>query len=140
MIGLVVSGYDKFPEAMLVALQLSTVPQENICAVPLKPSNDRDEIEAQRQALRRAVLQVDSGEGVLMLVDSFAESAHGQIAVSLMREAIASSLPALEIVAGVNLPMLCEVAYNRHAVSLQELGKIARDEGRGGIILHTRGP
>ncbi len=133
MIGLVVSGYDKMPEALLVSLQLATVPQDNICAVPLKPSNDENEIEAQRQALLKAVLQVDSGEGVLLLVDSFEESA-GQIAKSLMQKAI------IEIVAGVNLPMLCEVSYRRDALSLRELAEIARDAGRSGIMHHSTGP
>ncbi len=123
MIGLVVIGYDILPEAMLVALQCITEKQEQIVAVPLAPNEDADD---QRQAIMNAIDHVNSGEGVLVFTDSTASSA-GHLSLSII------NLAEVDVISGVNLPMLSKVVEKRNSLSVEELAELARDEGRKAI-------
>lgn len=127
MIGLVVVGLDVLPEAMLIALQCMLGKQDKIVAVPLAPSEEAD---AQRQAISKAVELVDDGDGVLVFVDSMASPA-GYLMLSIMEQAD------VDVIGGVNLPMLCKVIELRHEYSIEDLAKLARDEGRKGIAWRT---
>lgn len=124
MIGLVVVGYDVLPEAMLVALQCITGKQDNICAVPLSVDEDENK---QRQAILDAVSHVETGHGVLVFVDSMAAPA-GFLMISIMDKAH------IEVMGGVNLPMLSKVVEKREHLPLEELAELARDEGRKAIV------
>lgn len=123
MIGLVVVGFDVFPEAVLIAMQGIVGAQEKIIAVPLHPDEDADE---QRQAITTAIDTVDSGQGVLVFTDSMNAPA-GYLMLSLL-----NTLD-VEVIGGVNVPMLCKAIEKRGEYSLQELAECARDEGRKAI-------
>ena len=123
MIGLVVIGYDVLPEAMLVALQCMKGKQEQIVAVSLAPE---EEIEKQRQTILDAIEHVNIGEGVLVFTDA-EDSAAGYLSLSI------ANLAEADIISGVNLTMLTKVTENREKLSINDLAKLARDEGRKGI-------
>lgn len=123
MIGLVVVGLDVLPEAMLIALQCMLGKQDKVVAVPLAPNEEAD---AQRQVILKAIELADDGEGVLVFVDSMASPA-GYLMLSIMEQAN------VDVIGGVNLPMLCKVIELRHEYSIEDLAKLARDEGRKAI-------
>ena len=123
MIGLVVIGYDVLPEAMLVALQCMKGKQEQIVAVSLAPE---EEIEKQRQTILDAIEHVNIGEGVLVFTDA-EDSAAGYLSLSI------ANLAEADIISGVNLTMRTKVTENREKLSINDLAKLARDEGRKGI-------
>ena len=127
MIGLVVIGYDVLPEAMLIALQCMTGKQEQIVAVPLVPD---EEINDQRQAIMDAINHVNLGDGVLLFTDS-AGSTAGHLSLSILNQAD------VDVISGVNLPMLAKVVQERNKLSAEDLAELARDEGRKGITLRT---
>ena len=127
MIGLVVVGLDVLPEAMLIALQCMIGKQDKIVAVPLAPSEEAD---VQRQAILKAVELAGDGDGVLVFVDSMASPA-GYLMLSIMEEAD------VDVIGGVNLPMLCKVIELRHEYSVEDLAKFAKDEGRKAITWRT---
>ncbi|PCI56716.1 MAG: PTS fructose transporter subunit IIA [Alphaproteobacteria bacterium] len=127
MIGLVVVGLDVLPEAMLIALQCMIGKQDKVVAVPLAPSEEAD---GQRQAILKAVELADDGDGVLVFVDSMASPA-GYLMLSIMEQAD------VDVIGGVNLPMLCKVIELRHESSVEDLAKLARDEGRKAITWRT---
>lgn len=127
MIGLVVIGYDVLPEALLIALQHMTGKQEQIVAVPLTSNENIDD---QRQAILDAIDLVDTGEGVLVFIDSTGSTA-GHLSLSIIGQAD------VDIISGVNLPMLSKVVEQREILSKEELAELARDEGRKGITWRT---
>ncbi|PCK00470.1 MAG: hypothetical protein COA45_01440 [Zetaproteobacteria bacterium] len=123
MIGLVVVGFDILPEAILVALQCMTGKQKQICAVSISIDED---VKAQRQAILEAISSVDEGAGVLVFTDSAAAPA-GLIMMSIIDK------ENIQVLHGVNLTMLCKVVEQREYLELEDLAKLARDEGRKGI-------
>ncbi len=124
MIGLVVVGYNVFPEAILIALQHMSGKQNQICAVPLAPNEESDD---QRKSILEAIEQTDSGNGVLLFTDSMTSTA-GHLTRSIMDKAN------IQVIGGVNLPMLTKVVEERANLPLEELAELARDEGRKAII------
>ncbi|MCK5384793.1 MAG: hypothetical protein KAJ29_04400 [Alphaproteobacteria bacterium] len=127
MIGLVVIGYDVLPEAILIALQCTTGKQEQIIAVPLASDENADD---QRQAILNAINHVNTGDGVLVFTDS-AGSTAGHLSLSIINQAD------VDVISGVNLPMLSKVVEKRNSLSAEELAELARDEGRKGITWRT---
>lgn len=80
-------------------------------------------MEQRRNDILAAVSRVDSGSGVIVLTDMFGGTP-SNLAISVMDSAN------VEVVAGVNLPMLIKLASIRADVSLQTAGIMARDAGR----------
>jgi len=127
MIGFVIIGNDVLPEALLSALMCEMGKQEQVCAVHLAEGED---VEKQRQVTLDAIDHVERGDGVLVFVDNMAASA-GYLTISIMDKAH------IEVVGGVNLPMLVKAALQRDALELSELAELARDEGRKAIMWRT---
>lgn len=102
MIGIVLAGHGSFCEGLRDAAQMIMGPQEQLALVPLGPAENLDEY---REKLERARDEVDSGDGVLVLVDLFGGSP-SNVAAYLLG-------PTTEVVTGVSLPMLLEVLSAR---------------------------
>jgi PTS system mannose-specific IIA component len=88
-----------------------------------------DDLQAARDAVSRAVAEVDPGGGVLILTDMFGGTATN-LTLSFLREGI-------EIVTGVNLPMLIKSANIRHACGLREAAVRVMEQGRRSIARAT---
>ena len=128
MIGIVVIGHDVLPESMLTAMQQVVGKQEQVCAVFF---SGNEEIDTQRQTILNAIEKVEAGQGVLVFVDTM-DSPAGHLTLSIMDKAN------IEVVGGVNLPMLVHVVEKRNEKSLEDLAELARDEGRKAIIWRTQ--
>jgi len=82
-----------------------------------------DDVEVAREEIERAVQRVDAGNGVLLLTDMFGGTPTN-IAASFLGRA------PVEVVTGVNLPMVIKLATQEKDESLPDLARRVRDQGR----------
>ena len=94
--------------------------------------------EEMRAQIDKAIHEVDQGKGVLVLVDMFGGTP-SNLSLSFLEEG------RVEVVTGVNLPMLVKVARQKAGADIHELAELARDYGRRNIsvasdLLSSREP
>jgi mannose PTS system EIIA component len=120
MIGVVIVTHGNLAKEFRAALEHVVGPQEQIETVCIRPD---DNMEERRDAILKAVSRVDSGDGSVLLTDMFGGTP-SNLAISIIDEAH------VEVIAGVNLPMLVKLAQVREECPLAEAIKRAQDAGR----------
>ena len=128
MIGLVLVTHGRLAVEFRSALEHVVGPQKQIEAVTIGPDDD---VEQRRKDIIEAVKRVDSGEGVAILTDMFGGTP-SNLAISVM------SRPKVEVLAGINLPMLVKLAKVRDECPLTEAVAAAQDAGRKYITIASR--
>jgi PTS system mannose-specific IIA component len=128
MIGLVLVTHGRLAVEFRSALEHVVGPQKQIEAVTIGPDDD---IERCRQQIIDAVNKVDSGDGVAILTDMFGGTP-SNLAISVM------NTPNVEVVAGINLPMLVKLAKVRDDMPLVEAVGHAQEAGRKYINIASR--
>jgi PTS system mannose-specific IIA component len=128
MIGLVLVTHGRLAIEFRSALEHVVGPQRQIEAITIGPD---DEIEQCRKNILEAVKRVDSGEGVAILTDMFGGTP-SNLAISVM------SQPKVEVLAGINLPMLIKLAKIREICPLQEAVAAAQEAGRKYCTIASR--
>jgi PTS system mannose-specific IIA component len=128
MIGLVLVTHGRLAVEFRSALEHVVGPQKQIEAVTIGPDDD---IERCRQQIIEAVKKVDSGDGVAILTDMFGGTP-SNLAISVM------NTPNVEVVAGINLPMLVKLAKVRDDTPLTQAVAQAQDAGRKYINIASR--
>ncbi|MEE8533151.1 MAG: PTS sugar transporter subunit IIA, partial [Alphaproteobacteria bacterium] len=103
MIGLVLVTHGRLAEEMISATEHVVGAQRNIRAICIGPDDD---MEQRRSDIVQAVSEVDDGDGVILLTDMFGGTP-SNLAISIMDK------PNVEVIAGVNLPMLIKLAGTR---------------------------
>jgi PTS system mannose-specific IIA component len=123
MTGVVIVTHYRLGEEFLQALRLIVPDAPPVEAVSVDPKQSVDEMrEAILQALRRA----DSGEGVLVLTDMFGGTP-SNISLSFLEER------RVEVVTGLNLPMLIKLATMTEKKPLEELAAFIKEYGQRNI-------
>ena len=120
MIGIVLVTHGRLAEELVAALVHVVGPQENVATVCIGPNDD---MEKRRKDIIDTVASVDTGGGVALLTDMFGGTP-SNFAISVMDEAN------VEVLAGVNLPMLVKLASVRAAMPLEKAVIEAEDAGR----------
>jgi mannose PTS system EIIA component len=120
MIGLIIVTHGNLAKEFVAALEHVVGPQQQIMTISIAPQDDMEE---RRNAILAAVKKVDSGDGVVILTDMFGGTP-SNLAISVMDSGL------VEIIAGVNLPMLVKLARIREEVSLVDALKQAQEAGR----------
>ena len=110
------------------ALEHVVGPQKQVATISIGPEDD---IERRRGDIIEAVSAVDTGAGVVLLTDMFGGTP-SNLAISVMNGAH------VEVVAGINLPMLIKLASVRDAASLEQAVIQAQDAGRKYIYVASR--
>lgn len=123
-IGIVLVTHGSFGGNLAESAQLILGPQDNLSCVPIPPQSGGDEIIGQ---IKDAVREGNRGSGVLILTDLFGGTPT-TLSLSLLKD------HDLEVVAGVNLPMLIKALQCRH-FSLEEMAQSVREAGRKGIVV-----
>ncbi len=100
MIGLVLVTHGSLAKEFHLALEHVVGPQENVETVSIGPDDD---MEQRRQDILESVGKVNSGSGAIILTDMFGGTP-SNLAISIMEPGL------IEVVAGVNLPMLIKLA------------------------------
>ena len=125
MIGLVLVTHGQLAREFIVAMEHVVGPQERILPVCIGPDDD---MEARREDIAKAIAAVDEGQGVIILTDLFGGTP-SNLAISLMKSA------EIEVIAGINLPMLIRLAGARKSMDLPAAVAAARDAGRNYITI-----
>ena len=128
MIGLVLVTHGKLAVEFRAALEHVVGPQTHIETVSIGPDDD---VERRRQDILDAVASVASGSGVILLTDMFGGTP-SNLAISVMEAGN------VEVIAGVNLPMLIKLASVRGEKPLAAAVDDAQDAGRKYINVASR--
>ena len=120
MIGLVLVTHGGLAVELIRAMEHVVGPQENTAAVCIGPDDD---MEHRRADIQKAVSRVETGEGVIILTDMFGGTP-SNLAISIMEE------KSIEVIAGVNLPILVKLASIRSTLDLQSAIAKAQEAGR----------
>ena len=120
MIGLVLVTHGRLAEEFVAALEHVVGPQEDIRAICIGPDDD---MEQRRQDILDGARAVDTGEGVVVLTDMFGGTP-SNLAISIMDKA------RVEVVAGLNLPMLIKLASVRETEPMAEAVAAAQEAGK----------
>ncbi len=125
MIGLILVTHGKLAEEFVSAMQHVVGRQDAVRTVCIGPNDD---MEARRAEIAAAVREVDAGQGVIILTDLFGGTP-SNLAISLMKKG------KVEVIAGINLPMLIRLAKARGCMELKQAVAAARDAGRNYITI-----
>ena len=125
MIGLILVTHGKLADEFVAAMAHVVGQQEATVAISIGPE---DNMERRRADIGAAVKAVDSGAGVIILTDLFGGTP-SNLAISLMRRG------QVEVIAGINLPMLIRLAKARCCMPLDQAVVAARDAGRNYITI-----
>ena len=128
MIGIVLVTHGRLAVEFRAALEHVMGPQRQIESIMIDPKDDIDE---RRQEIIEAVKRVDSGQGVAILTDMFGGTP-SNLAISVMNS------PNIEVVAGINLPMLVKLATVREECPLADAVVQAQLAGRKYINIASR--
>lgn len=120
MIGLVLVTHGRLAEEFLYALEHIVGQQTGVETVSIGPD---DKMDVRRGDIAAAVARADQGNGVIILTDMFGGTP-SNLAISLME------IGRIEVVAGMNLPMLVKLARVRKDSNLEKAAAAAQDAGR----------
>ena len=120
MIGLVLVTHGRLAAEFVTAMEHVVGPQEQIAPICIGPEDD---MEGRRNDIAEAIRSVDQGDGTIVLTDLFGGTP-SNLAISLMKT------DSVEVIAGINLPMLIRLASARRTMKIKAAVAAARDAGR----------
>ena len=120
MIGLVLVTHGRLADEMRAAMEHVVGPQRNVATVCIGPDDD---IEGRRSEIHRRIAEVETGDGVVLITDMFGGTP-SNLAISQMDR------KGVEVIAGMNLPMLVKFAKVRSNLPLADAVDCAQAAGR----------
>ena len=120
MIGLVLVTHGRLASEFVTAMEHVVGQQTQIEAIAIGPDDD---MEARRADIAKAIAKVDIGKGVILLTDLFGGTP-SNLAISLLERG------RVEVIAGINLPMLIRLASARKTMKVVDAIAAAREAGR----------
>ena len=125
MIGMILVTHGRLAEEFVHAMEHVVGKQPDVATVCIGP---QDDMEQRRKDIAKAIKQVDSGSGAVILTDLFGGTP-SNLAISLLKAG------KTEVIAGINLPMLIRLAGARKDMDLTTATAAARDAGRNYITI-----
>ncbi len=120
MIGMVLVTHGRLAAELVAALEHVVGPQGAVVSVCIGPDDD---MEKRRKEILEGIASVDDGSGVVLLTDMFGGTP-SNLAISVLEKAN------VEVIAGVNLPLLIKLASVRKTESLADAVASAQEAGR----------
>jgi len=120
MIGLVLVTHGRLAAEFVAAMEHVVGPQKQVEAICIGPDDD---MEARRAEIEQAAARVNTGQGVILLTDMFGGTP-SNLAISLMGNGN------VEVIAGINLPMLIRLASVRGQMDISKAVEAAQEAGR----------
>lgn len=120
MIGIVIVTHADLAKEFIVALEHVVGKQKFLRAVCINPNDDMD---TKRNEIIESVKAVNKSKGVIIATDMFGGTP-SNLAISNLKD------NEVEVIAGVNLPMLIKMVSQRKKLDLNQLVKISQDSGR----------
>lgn len=128
MIGMVLVTHGHLATEFRAALEHVVGPQKQLVSISIGPEDD---MERRRAEILDAIHNADSGDGVVLLTDMFGGTP-SNLAISVMNGSN------VEVLAGVNLPMLIKLASVRDSATLEQAVLQAQDAGRKYVYIASR--
>ena len=128
MIGMVLVTHGQLATGFRAALEHVVGPQSQLETVTIGPEDD---MEQRRGDILNAVSRVQDGAGVVLLTDMFGGTP-SNLAISVMDGG------RIEVICGINLPMLIKLASLRDTASLDQAVTEVRDAGRKYITVASK--
>jgi mannose PTS system EIIA component len=125
LIGVLIVTHFRLAQEFLQAVRLILGEAENFRAIGLDPGMAPEDM---RSLIEKSLHEVDQGQGVLVLTDMFGGTP-SNLCLSFLEEG------RVEVVTGLNLPMLVKVGRIGEKLSLHEVAETARDYGRRNIAV-----
>ncbi len=125
MIGLILVTHGNLADEFVNAMEHVVGPQEAVATVCIGPNDD---MERRRAEIAEAISRVDSGSGAIILTDLFGGTP-SNLAISLLETG------RVEVIAGINLPMLIRLAGARKKNDVLTTAMAARDAGKNYITI-----
>lgn len=120
MIGIVLVTHGRLAVEFVAALEHVVGPQSKVEAICIEPDDD---MEQKRREIIDRVARVEDGNGVVLLTDMFGGTP-SNLAISVLNQG------KVEVIAGINLPMLIKLASVRVTEALPEAVAQAQEAGR----------
>ncbi len=128
MIGIVLVTHGRLAIEFRAALEHVVGPQKQIETITIGPEDDAEQA---RHDIVEAVKRVDRGDGAVILTDMFGGTP-SNLSIACMAR------PHVEVLAGINLPMLIKLAKVRDEVPLGDAVVAAQEAGRKYITIASR--
>ena len=125
MIGMILVTHGHLAEEFILAMEHVVGAQDAVIPICIGPNDD---MERRRSEIRAAIGAVDKGDGAIILTDLFGGTP-SNLAISLMEAG------KVEVIAGINLPMLIRLAGARKCMNIRDAVTAARDAGRNYITV-----
>ncbi len=125
MIGVIIVTHGNIATEMLNSTKFIMGKVENMVAIGVDPKENVEEL---RNKIHEAIKSVDQGEGVLILTDMFGGTP-SNVGLSFLEEG------KVEVITGVNLPILLKLCTNREGWNLTELATFVKNYGQKNISI-----
>ena len=125
MVGILIISHGRLAEALISTVQSLVGDLKGVRGVSIWPNETKENI---KDRIRKSMEEVDDGNGVVILTDILGGTPTNLTLSYLQEETV-------EVVTGVNMPMLLTISSYRDGRSLREVGKLAKESGRRSIIL-----
>ena len=125
MIGLILVTHGRLADQFVEAMEHVVGPQGSVATVCIGPNDD---MEQRRTDIAQSIEAVDTGGGVIILTDLFGGTP-SNLAISLLEAG------RVEVIAGINLPMLIRLAGARKEMDVTDAVQAAQDAGRSYITI-----
>lgn len=125
MVGIIIISHGKLAEGLKDAIEMIMGPQTQFKTLGLFPEDNPDDF---RDAIKTLIKEIDDGKGVLIFADLFGGSPANAAAYL-----ISLRFQGIEMVTGVNLPMLLEIMNLRQDGDLQYLANMCKPAALQGI-------
>jgi|UniRef100_A0A7C3SIQ7 PTS system mannose-specific IIA component len=125
MVGVLIVTHKDLAEALVSVYGLISGRQERILALSLDPNAPPETL---MQQIQNSIAQLNHGNGVLILTDMLGGTP-SNLSLSFLQEG------KVEVVTGVNLPMLMKLAQIREGKSLGEIALALKESGQAGITV-----
>ncbi|MEN6473093.1 MAG: PTS sugar transporter subunit IIA [Syntrophaceae bacterium] len=124
MVGIVVVAHGRLAEALIETAEMIVGTIEGIKACSFCQGSD---VEKLRKMLKTSIKDVNTGDGVIILTDMFGGTP-SNISLAFLEEN-------LEVITGVNLPMLLNALTKRDGKGIKELAQLLKENGRSNIYI-----
>ena len=121
----VIVTHGQFATELLAAAEMIIGPVAHVTATSI---GWQDDVDAARDEIERAISRVSRGAGVLLLTDMFGGTPTNIAGMFLSENEV-------EVVTGVNLPMVIKLASLKGGMPLSEVARLVRNQGREAIYL-----
>ena len=125
MVGILIVSHGRLAEALISSVQFLVGNLQKIRGVSIWPKDKGKEV---RDRIQKEIEEVDDGDGVVILTDILGGTPTN-LSLSFLKE------EKVEVVTGVNMPMLLTLSSYRKGRSLRQIGKLVKKSGRRSIIL-----